>query len=112
MTRSLQVRVLPWVVFFRGNREVYFTKGSRFIPQLDYIGFHYCLNGISISYLLAYTLLTMYLLKPIFTEFFLYFSYRSRLAQDTMLFSFSYSERLLPTKPNKAVKQPASSTTG
>jgi hypothetical protein len=41
------------------------------MPQLDFVSFHYILNTVSLSYLLVYVSGTLYLLKPIFIEFFL-----------------------------------------
>jgi hypothetical protein len=41
------------------------------MPQLDFVSFHYILNILSVSYLFVYVAATLFLLKPIFAEFYL-----------------------------------------
>lgn len=68
------------------------------MPQLDFVSFHYVLNTLSFSYLFVYVLVSLFFFKPIFKEFFCFFSYPTTLLLDTMLLFFLYSDKVVFTK--------------
>lgn len=73
------------------------------MPQLDFVSFHYIINTFSFSYLFVYILATLFLLKPIFKEFFLFYKYPSTVFFGAMLLVSLYSEKVLFTAlPNTA----------
>jgi hypothetical protein len=81
---------------------IFFIRGTvlsiKKMPQLDFVSFHYVLNTLSFSYLFVYVLVTLFLFKPIFKEFFFFFSYPTSLFLGVMLFFFLYSDKVVFTR--------------
>jgi hypothetical protein len=68
------------------------------MPQLDFVSFHYIINTLSFSYLFVYVTITLFLLKPIFKECFLLYSYPTSIVFDIMLLAMLFSDKVLFTK--------------
>jgi hypothetical protein len=78
------------------------------MPQLDFVSFHYIVNTLSIAYLSVYVVVLLFLLKPIFKEFFLFYKYPTTVLLSAMLLVTLYREKVvfttLPrTTPNLSV---------
>ena len=71
------------------------------MPQLDYVSFHYILNTLSYSYLFVYVMITLFLLKPIFNEFFLFYTYPTAVILGAMLLFLLYSDKVVFTALSK-----------
>jgi hypothetical protein len=65
------------------------------MPQLDFVSFHYILNTLSLSYLFVYVCATLFLLKPIFLEFFLRDKSSTVVFSESMLLFFMYSNKVV-----------------
>jgi hypothetical protein len=65
------------------------------MPQLDFVSFHYVFNTLSFSYLLLYVLAMLFLLKPIFREFFLLQTYPAYLFLEVMLLTSLHSDKVV-----------------
>jgi hypothetical protein len=68
------------------------------MPQLDFVSFHYTINTLSLSYLFVYVLVSLFMLKPIFKEVFILYSYPTVLFLEVMLLVFLYSDKVVFTK--------------
>jgi hypothetical protein len=67
------------------------------MPQLDFVGFHYAVNTLSVAYLSVYVVVLLFLLKPIFKEFFLFYKYPTTFLLCSMLLVTLYSEKVVFT---------------
>jgi hypothetical protein len=67
------------------------------MPQLDFVSFHYILNTLTFSYLFVYVVISLFLLKPIFKEFYLFSSYPTVLLLDVMSLVLLFSDKVVFT---------------
>jgi hypothetical protein len=67
------------------------------VPQLDFVGFHYAINTLSLSYLSVYVVALLFLLKPIFKEFFLFYKYPTTVILSSMLLVTLFEEKVVFT---------------
>lgn len=67
------------------------------MPQLDFVGFYYILNILSFIYVFIYIVFTLFLLKPIFKEFFYLYAFPTLMFLEVMLFFSLYSNRVVFT---------------
>jgi hypothetical protein len=67
------------------------------MPQLDFVGFHYTVNTLSVAYLSVYVVVLLFLLKPIFKEFFLFYKYPTTIILSAMLLANLYAEKVVFT---------------
>jgi hypothetical protein len=68
------------------------------MPQIEFVGFHYTVNLLSIGYLLAYILVLVFLLKPLFKEFVFAQLYRVTFGEDLAFVASSHSEKVIFSK--------------
>jgi fumarate reductase subunit C len=68
------------------------------MPQLDFVTFHYILNSLTFTYLFVYVCISLFLLKPIFKEFYLFYSYPTVLFLDVLSLVILFSDKIIFTK--------------
>ena len=67
------------------------------MPQMDFVGFHYAVNTLSITYLSVYVVVLLFLLKPIFKELFLFYKYPTTVLLSAMLLVTLHEEKVVFT---------------
>jgi hypothetical protein len=77
------------------------------MPQIEFVGFHYTVNAVSIGYLLAYILVMLFLIKPLFKEFILARFYLSTFAQDLAFVGNLHAEKVIFTQVVNRVPKPS-----
>jgi hypothetical protein len=65
------------------------------VPQLEFVGFHYIIHAFGSSYLFVYVIVTLFLLKPIFKEFFFLPTLPAAVVLEVMLLDKTFSEKVL-----------------
>ena len=71
------------------------------MPQIDNITFSYTLHLLSISYLSCYVVFTLILLKPIFREFFLFYTQPASVLLELMLLLLRLESKVIFTKQGR-----------
>lgn len=74
-----------------------------YMPQIEFVGFHYTVNALSIGYLLAYILVLLFLIKPLFKESVLAQFYESTFVQDLAFVGNVHSEKVIFTQVRRRV---------
>jgi hypothetical protein len=85
--------------------DVFYSRYNSFyyMPQLDFVSFHYMINTLTFAYLFVYVITSLFFLKPIFREFYLFYSYPSILFFDVMSLVFLFSDKVIFTQLSRHV---------
>ena len=80
------------------KRTRWFEELKNNMPQLDVLGFKYMLHVLSVSYLSIYSVVTLFLLKPIFREFFLFYTQSISVLLELMVILLLLESKVVLTK--------------